>query len=181
MQKEQSLSDEALVEIIRTRNKERYTEIVQRYQNKLLRYARYLVSDEQKAQDIVQASFIKAYINLNGFNTKKKFSSWIYRIVHNEAINEVKKHKKEMPILDNVDYQSTQDVEENYSNKEIMKEVEHCLKNMPVLYSEPLALYYLDDKSYDEISDILHIPMGTVATRIKRAKSLMKKICQMNK
>lgn len=181
MQKDQTISDEELVTKVRTRDKERYAEIVKRYQDKLLRYARYLLNDEQKALDIVQESFIKAYINLNGFNTKKKFSSWIYRIVHNEAMNEVKKHKREMPILDNLDYQSTQDIEKSYSKQEVVKEAKLCLKNMPVIYSEPLALYYLDDKSYDEISDILHIPMGTVATRIKRAKVIMKKICQTSK
>jgi RNA polymerase sigma-70 factor, ECF subfamily len=52
------------------------------------------------------------------------------------------------------------------------------LKEIPLLYSEPLSLYYIDDKSYQEISDILRIPIGTVAVRISRAKKLMKKICQ---
>ena len=181
MQKEQNLSDEALVEEVRTKDKEKYTEIVERYQSNLLRYAWYLLNDEQKAQDIVQEAFIKAYINLNGFNTKKKFSSWIYRIVHNEAMNEMKKHKKEVPMLENMDYQSIQNIEESYSKQEVIKEAEHCLRNLPVIYREPLALYYLDDKSYDDISDILRIPMGTVATRIKRAKVMMKKLCQTNK
>ena len=51
---------------------------------------------------------------------------------------------------------------------------------MPLLYSEPLALFYIDEKSYEEIGNILRLPMGTVATRISRAKILMKKICQKN-
>lgn len=181
MQKINEMSDEALIEEIRTRNKELYSELVKRYQDKLLRYARYLINDDHKAQDVVQESFIKAFINLNGFSIKKSFSSWIYRIVHNESINEIKKSKKVTTIDEDANYQSTQDIEESYSKQEIIKEAEHCLKNMPVRYSEPLALYYLDDKSYNEISDIMRIPMGTVATRINRAKVIMKKICQRNK
>ena len=67
MQKINEMSDEALIEEIRTRNKELYSELVKRYQDKLLRYARYLINDDHKAQDVVQESFIKAFINLNGF------------------------------------------------------------------------------------------------------------------
>ncbi|MDD5681358.1 MAG: sigma factor-like helix-turn-helix DNA-binding protein, partial [Candidatus Omnitrophica bacterium] len=53
-----------------------------------------------------------------------------------------------------------------------------CLNKMSIIYKEPLSLYYLEEKSYEEISDILRIPIGTVGTRINRAKGLMKKICQ---
>ena len=97
-----TLSDEELVTIIRKNDKEQYAEIVRRYQDKLRRYATVLVHDDQRALDIVQESFIKAFIHLQGFNTKKKFSSWLYRIVHNEAINAVKKTRKEVSF-DNTD------------------------------------------------------------------------------
>jgi RNA polymerase sigma-70 factor, ECF subfamily len=173
-----SPSDEELVVVIRTKDKERYAELVKRYQDKLNRYAGYLVHDEQKAPDIVQDSFIKAYINLNGFDTKKKFSSWIYRIVHNEAINSIKKHHQEIPLLQNMDFESDVNIEHEFISKEIVEKAHSCLGQMPVLYSEPLELYYLENKSYEEISDILRIPMGTVATRINRAKGIMKIICQ---
>jgi len=161
----QSISDEMLVEKIRSKDKNLYTHIVERYEAKLMKYAFYLINDQHKAADVVQESFIKAYINLNSFNTKKKFSSWIYRIVHNESINMIKKYKKEIS-LDEIDA------------KEIIAKAQNCLSQMPIIYSEPLALYYLEEKSYEEISDILRIPMGTVATRINRAKIIMKLICQ---
>jgi len=172
------LSDEELVVRIRTKEKEWFTDIVLRYQEKLLRYAIYLIHDEHKAKDVVQDAFIKAYINLNGFNIKKKFSSWMYRIVHNEAMNSIKKYHKEVPLLPDMDVQSEENIEHDFGNKESIEKAQSCLDDMPVLYSEPLALYYLDEKSYEEISDILRIPMGTVATRINRAKKLMKIICQ---
>jgi len=59
--------------------------------------------------------------------------------------------------------------------------VHNCLEQIPIIYSESLALFFLDEKSYEEISDILRIPMGTVAVRINRAKIYMKKICETKK
>ena len=173
-------TDEELAVETRSTNKERYGELVRRYEDKLMRYATHLLHDEQKAMDVVQDSFIKAYVNLNGFDQKKKFSSWIYRIVHNESMNAVKKYQKETPMFKDLDWESDEDIEQDFTRKEIIQKAHMCLDKMPIRYSEPLALYYLDDKSYEEISDILRIPMGTVATRINRAKAMMKIICQKN-
>ena len=85
-----------------------------------------------------------------------------------------------LPLLENWDFKSEDDIEDDFQEKEIKENVERCLKEISLLYSEPLSLYYIDEKSYEEISDILRIPMGTVAIRISRAKKLMKKICQKN-
>jgi len=172
------LSDEKIVEIVVKKDKELYVHIIKRYQEKLLRYANYLVKNESNAADIVQESFIKAYININGFNIKKKFSSWIYRIVHNEAINFINKQKKLIPLSENYDFDSGINLEEDLIKKELRKHTMNCLKQIPVIYSEPLALYFLEEKSYKDISDILRIPTGTVGTRINRAKIIMQKICQ---
>jgi len=168
------LSDNEIVEKVRTSDQELYSVIIDRYQKKLIRYAYNLIKNEDKAIDIVQESFVKAYINLNDFNIEKKFSSWIYRIVHNQAINLAKKYQKETLLLENWDFKSDDNIESDFEEKEVIEKVEKCLKEIPLLYSEPLSLYYIDEKSYEEISDILRIPMGTVATRINRAKKLMK-------
>ena len=174
------LTDEEIVEKVRSNDRDLYAVIIERYKNKLLRYATNLVHDNDKASHIVQDSLVKAYINLNGFNTKKKFSSWVYRIVHNESMNALKKYKSEVPMLDDFDFESEQDITKEFEQKETVVHVEKCLKSIPLIYSEPLSLYYLDEKSYEEISDILRIPMGTVAIRMSRAKKLMKHICQKN-
>jgi RNA polymerase sigma-70 factor (ECF subfamily) len=143
-----------------------------------MRYAVHLVHDADGASHIVQDAFIKGYINLNGFDTKKKFSSWIYRIVHNEAMNVIKKYQKESPLID--DIEGDEDTMRDYEQKETALQVETCLNALPLIYAEPLSLYYLDEKSYEEISDILRIPMGTVAIRMSRARKLMKHLCQKN-
>jgi RNA polymerase sigma-70 factor (ECF subfamily) len=175
------LSDEKIVELVRKKDKELYVHIIKRYQDKLMRYANYLTGDEQMASDVVQESFIKTYINLNGFDTKKKFSSYIYRIVHNEAINLINKQKKQVSLYEGIDFESKVDIEDGYIKKELTGRTHNCLSKMPVIYKEPLSLYFLEEKSYEEISDILRIPTGTVGTRINRAKILMKKICQQIK
>lgn len=174
------LTDEEIIEKVRSDDRDLYAVIIDRYKNKLLRYAKNLVHDDDRASHVVQDSLVKAYININGFNIKNKFSSWIYRIVHNESMNVLKKYKSEVPILDDFDFESEQDITQEFEQKETVIYVERCLKSMPLIYSEPLSLYYIDEKSYEEISDILRIPMGTVAVRISRAKKLMKNICQKN-
>ncbi len=177
----EKLTDEEVVEKVRLENQEFYAYLMERYQSKLLRYANNLMRDDQRAKDVVQETFIRAFIGLNGFDSKKKFSSWIYRIAHNEAQNMVKKYRKELPMLEDFDFESTEDLEKDFSQKEIAQAIEKCLSKIPLTYSEPLALYYIEEKSYEEIGDILKLPRGTVATRISRAKLLMKKICQKNR
>ena len=175
-----TLSDSDVVKIVRTRDKELYAEIIKRYQKKLMRYASYIMGDMQMAADVVQEAFIKAYINLNGFDAKKKFSSWMYRIVHNEAMNMLSKHKKQVPMNDDVEYESGVDLEDEYIKSELVSRTHECLEHMALIYKEPLSLFYLEEKSYEEISDILRIPKGTVGTRVNRAKAIMKKLCQKN-
>lgn len=172
------LTDEEIVKIVRSNDQEAYAFLIKRYEKKLTRYASYLVNDENLAADIVQESFIKAYINLNSFNLKKKFSSWVYRIVHNQAMTLISKNKQHQPIDDAFEVESGVSLEDDLLKKELAKRIHDCLKQMSVLYKEPLSLFYLEEKTYEEISDILRIPTGTVGTRINRAKAMVKKICQ---
>ena len=86
-----ALPDEELVELIIKDDQELFGERVTRYQDKLERYILRLGSSKEQSQDVVQDTFIKAFKNLRGFNQSLKFSSWIYRIAHNEAINLFKK------------------------------------------------------------------------------------------
>ncbi len=174
----EALTDEQIVEIVRTKDHDVFAYIIHRYEKKLLRYATYLINDEHMASDAVQESFIKAYINLRSFDLSKKFSSWMYRIVHNEAMNIVGKQKQYMPLDTALDIHDDIDIEDVLVKKELIEHVQDCVNKMPILYKAPLTLFFLEDRSYEDISDILRIPMGTVATRINRAKSMMRSICQ---
>ena len=131
----------------------------------------------------MQNGFIKAFVNLRGFDTRRKFSSWIYRIVHNEAVNEIKKGSK----LINWSAEKwkrqegdSEDMVDKMSEQEVVALLEKNLGKMELKYKEVLVLYYLEEKSYEEISEILRVPMGTVGVRISRAKIQLKKIYEEN-
>lgn len=175
-----SQTDEAIISNVQRGDKELYAQIVIRYQDKLYRYASYLTADTDLAHDAVQNSFIKAYININSFNLKKKFSSWIYRITHNEVMNLIAKNKKYVTLSDKIDFASNLNLEDDLIKKDLVANTQACLNKMPLIYKEPLTLYFLDEKSYDEIGDILKIPINTVGTRINRAKKIMQSLCQKN-
>ena len=172
------LSDEQAVRQVREKDKELFSEIIRRYQSKLMRYVIHLTGDYNKAADIVQETFIKTYVNLNGFNINKKFSSWIYRIAHNETMNMFSRYKNQTSLDQKRDFDSGIVLEDELVKKELKAHTEYCLNQLPIIYKEPLSLFFLEEKSYEEISDILRIPIGTVGTRVNRAKILMKKICQ---
>jgi len=172
------LPDEKIVEKVRSEDQELYSVLVDRYQSKLLRYVTSIVRDEHKSADIVQETFLKAFINLHGFNSDKKFSSWIYRIAHNEAINLIKKNRKEITLPEDFDTSSEEDLEESLELKEMSSRIREKLGEIPLKYSEPLSLYYFEELNYQEISDVLHLPTNTVATRIRRARALIKHLCQ---
>ena len=178
MHDSKKFSDEEIIEKVRAGERDLYAVIIERYQYKLLRYAVYLLRDEHKAVDVVQEAFIKAFVNLNSFNAHMKFSSWIYRIAHNEAMNAISKYKHEVLMPEDIDVASDENIEDTISKEEVKEMATTCLAKMPIMYSEPLTLFFLEERSYEEISDILRIPIGTVGTRINRAKALMKKICQ---
>ncbi|PJE74165.1 MAG: hypothetical protein COV01_01545 [Candidatus Taylorbacteria bacterium CG10_big_fil_rev_8_21_14_0_10_41_48] len=180
MQSHDHYSDEKLVVLVQVENQELYSILVERYQAKLMRYIGVMIYDRAKTVDIVQETFIKAFINLKSFDAGRKFSSWIYRIAHNEALNVIKKYHREVILDDTFDFPSNEDISANFEQKETVEMVRVCIRSIPPIYSEPLILYVLEGKSYSEISDILRVSMGTVATRISRGKVLMKKICQKN-
>lgn len=178
MESVDTLTDEAIVELVCRDNQEHYAQLVTRYQQPLLRYVYNLIHNEAVAQDVVQETFIKAFVNLNGFDARKKFSSWIYRIAHNEAMNAVKKYRKEVRLPETFEIPSELNLEDVFSRQETVDRVQQCLSALPIRYAEPLLLRYVDEQSYDEISYILRIPQNTVSSRISRGKKLLHRICQ---
>ena len=150
--------------------------LYERYELRLLRYIRRIsmVGDEQ-AKDILQEAFIKIWENLNDFNQSMKLSSWIYRIVHNETISYWRRNKsygKDRKVkLDNIIIENQlndSEINEDKVKKELL--AHEVLGLLPLKYKTVLILKYIEGKGYREISDVLKIPEGTVATRLNRAK-----------
>ncbi len=157
--------------------------LYQRYDKKLLRYIKRMsFTSEEEAGDILQDSFIKIWRNINNYDKKLKFSSWLYRIVHNEAISHYRKSvsygKNKVVKIDSSDKFDIEE-EDNSSFVEEQYAITHkILQQMNLKYREVLVLSYLEKMNYTEISDVLKIPEGSVASRINRAKKMFKSIAE---
>lgn len=155
-----------------------------RYEERLLRYIRRLGVVEE-AEDVLQEAFINIWKNLNGFDPGLKFSSWVYRIVHNQAVSAIRKKKSygkdQQEIFDEsrfADLPGDLADEEAEETEEQDRHTHDLLDLLPLPYKEVMVLKFLEDMSYEEISDILKIPEGTVATRINRAKKAFRQLSE---
>lgn len=171
--------DVALVKMVLNGAVFAYRELEKRYRKKLFTYLFHLLGNREETEDILQNVFIKVYNNLASFDVQRKFSSWIYRIAHNEAVNFLKKKGKKKFISwediaaskDKLEMSSGERTPvENWLSKESKKEVQDALNKLPRKYREILVLRYFLDKSYSDISEILKKPVNTVGTLISRAK-----------
>lgn len=185
-----SKTDNELVKLT-LKNQEIFLHLMQRYEKKLLRYIYRLSGSSQEfAEDILQEIFIKIYKNLNDFDTDLQFSTWAYRITHNETINYLKKvgNEKTIPletddqdVINLIDIlESDIDIVKDTAKKELQDRVQKVVSMLSPQFREILVLKFLEDKNYQEISDILQKPMGTIATLINRAKEQFKQIALKN-
>ena len=164
--------------------KEAFAVLISRYEGKLSRYiARLGIRDEEDRSDVLQNVFIKVYQNLNAYDSSLSFSSWIYRIAHNEFINAIKKKGKEPFSFFDFDILfphpiSKDNTEKNLNREELRKVLDDCLGKLKPKYREPIVLYYFEELSYKEIADVLRIPISTVGVRLQRGKKIMKSFCK---
>ena len=171
------LSDSDLINVIHTQKN--YKELFSRYQKKLFIYLFHLVGNRDEAEDILQNVFSKMYKNIDAFDTSRKFSSWIYRIAHNEAINFLKRKGKRYSVSwddittskDKLDTASNDEIpEERWEHLEIVREIDKALKKLPQKYQQVLKLRYFQEYSYEDIGKMLGKPVNTIGTLINRAK-----------
>ena len=173
-------TDEQIV-VLTLKNQDYYLCLMKRYEIKLLNYILKISNiSREDAEDILQEVFVKAYQNLNDFDLNFKFSNWIYSIAHNTTISVFRKKNLrpqtvswEDKDLDNI-LKSTLDVEDASLQKQTYKHILKIINQLPLKFKDVLILKFVEGKDYREISDILHKPMGTIATLINRAKKFLK-------
>ncbi len=155
--------------------------LYERYEPRLLQYIKRITSlSDPEAEDVLQEAFINIWRNLNAYDSRLKFSSWIYRIVHNQAISAVRKNasfgKDRRTEWNDALLAAIADdtlPEPATEADEVLSRLGECLHTLPAAYREVLLLRYMEQMSYEEISDVLKMPEGTVATRINRAKKAL--------
>ncbi len=176
-----NITDNQIVKKIIKEDKDAYSLIVERYQSRLYTYIFRLTNHREEATDILQEVFLKAYKNIKGFNQKKKFSSWIYRIAHNESVNWLKKNTKvkkqsidddenKIDIADDLDL--TQQLETDTEKEELVEK----MHKLPSNYKEVLVLRYMEERSYEEIGEIVKKSTNAVGILINRAKKRLAEI-----
>jgi len=179
-------SDEELVKLILTKDQEYFAYLINRYQSRLLGYIKRLTNvNHEDAEDLLQEIFIKVYKNLNSFNLDQKFSTWLYRITHNEVISN---HRRLQSKSRDLEIKVDEEIFNNQSspldlNKEIdaslnQERIYWLVNQLEKKYKEVLILRYFEDRDYQDISFIIKKPLGTVGTLLSRAKVQLKQKLQ---
>jgi RNA polymerase sigma-70 factor (ECF subfamily) len=152
-----------------------FEKILNRYEQPIMRYAlRLLNYHQQDAEDVTSETFIRAYQNLASFKQHLSFSSWLYRIAHNQAVNLIKKKSKTLLIdLDQFWFLLGPKEDQFPYGKQ---DLENVLKQLSPEDRSLLILFHLEEKSLKEISDIYKLSQNTVAVRLRRARLKAKKI-----
>ncbi len=175
-------TDEEIIVAVQKGDKEAFGFLIERYKDKILRYARrFMFYSPDDAEDVVQDVFLKAYVNIKSFNTKKRFSPWLYRIAHNELINVIKKKGKEpVPFFDPDTLFphpiSKETADKDLNQSQIKEMLEQGMDKLNYKYREVLALHYFEEMDYKDIADILRVPVSTVGVRLKRGRESLKKL-----
>jgi len=175
------LNDSELVRLTLL-DRDNFLYIVERYRNQLLRYIKRITNVRpEEAEDLLQDIFIKIYLNLNDFDGDLKFSSWIYRIAHNQVISNFRKIKARpeghaINLEDAVSSRLLSDIDINRTVDQslLKKKMAQVFSSISPKYKEVLVLRFFEEQSYQEISDIIKKPVGTVASLINQAKKELK-------
>ncbi len=169
-----------------------FAELVQAYRKPLYYVILKIVNNETDAEDLVTETFIKAYENIDKFDEKYAFSTWLFKIGNNLAIDFLRKKKRSVPIVSLSDKISTGD-EDSPTYEEVLKEktqdtseivhyrleaehVKKIMNQLPKDLKEILELKYIQELTHQEIANKLNIPIGTVKGRLARARKLLFKL-----
>lgn len=148
--------------------------LVKKYQGALLRKAKAILGDEERAKDATQDAFVKAYKNMWHFDTKKPFRPWIYKIMINTAYDMIKKDKRLVALSENIPVSEESTLDRIIRLEEI-KKLLSALSKLPSMYEKPLREFYMNNMSYSTIAANMNLPINTIRTRIHRGKYYLKK------
>jgi RNA polymerase sigma-70 factor (ECF subfamily) len=160
-----------------------FEELVRRYQRPISAYVYRMVGNYESALDLTQEIFIKVYNSLNRYRAEFKFSTWIYKIAHNAAVDHLRRTAtREQSLVigpegDSFDLpleSSRLSPEQESEQKERRGEIEAVVRALPANYRELIILRHSQDLSYEEIVEVTGLPLGTVKNRLFRAREMMR-------
>lgn len=186
-----TLDDGALVTEYLAGQTRAFDALVDRYQNRLLNFIYRTVGDRERSEDLVQEAFIRVHRHIARFDHSKKFSTWIYTIASNLAKNELRNRSRNPLVLFQTITQGWEDEErplefedssmrpdDLYRKRHIRSLVEQTVAQLPEHHRQVFVLRELEGRSYEEIADITHCNLGTVKSRLNRARSSFAEIIE---
>ena len=162
-----------------------FEELVRRYQRPIISYVYRMLSDYDAALDVTQEVFIKVYNSLEKYSSEYKFSTWLYRIAHNAAIDYMRRNSMFTQSIEAENEDGTYQLqiesrspspELEHERREWRTEIDTVVKCLPTVYRELILLRHTQDLSYDEIAEVTNLPLGTVKNRLFRAREMMRDI-----
>ncbi|MCL2235523.1 MAG: sigma-70 family RNA polymerase sigma factor [Defluviitaleaceae bacterium] len=172
-------TDFELTSMVAKGDHDAFGELVERYKNLVYSVVLRMISDKEEANDQAQEVFIKLYKNIDKYRDEFKFSTWVIRIATNHVIDFRRRNKNNVEASNLEDLE--QDVaihqpsaEEVYLAKEQTKSLADAVESLPDMYKLPIVLYHQQGMSYQEISDIVGVPISKIKNRLFRARKLLK-------
>lgn len=183
---ESSLEDDKLVQAAIGGSEKAYKRLVEKYERALYYHILKMIKDKNKVEDLVQEVFVKAFDNLHSYNTNYAFSTWLYRIATNHTIDYLRKKKLQTLSIDAPVKQRDGEMkmqlpdESAQTDRKIIRSqrqkiVQKAIEELPEKYRAVIKLRHMQEKSYQEIAEILDSPLGTVKAHIFRAREMLYK------
>jgi RNA polymerase sigma-70 factor (ECF subfamily) len=183
-QKLGELADNDVVRAFLAGDQRAFGELVRRYDTRLLNFVYRTIGDRERAQDLVQETFVRVYRHIERFDLSKKFSTWIYTIASNLAKNELRNRSRNPLVLFQtikknwdadhrpLEWEDTQYKPDDLFRKRHLREkVEEAVKQLPEHHRIVFVLRELEGKTYEEIAEITGCNLGTVKSRLNRARN----------
>jgi RNA polymerase sigma-70 factor (ECF subfamily) len=172
----EKLPDLELMEKVQQGDMVSYNTLVNRYKDRLFNMLYRMLSSEDEAHDLLQETFLRVWQHKMSYDFRYAFSTWIYTIALNLARNELRRRKKFkfFDIFDFADKIPSKE-EKKESSPQLKELLEHEIQRLPEKYKTAFILRDVDSLSYEEIAQVLSIPLGTVKSRVNRARSILRK------
>jgi RNA polymerase sigma-70 factor (ECF subfamily) len=178
MPREGSIISEDLTKRCRRIEFSEFEKLLRECQDRIYNLCRYMMRDPQEAQDAAQDAFLKAFKSLGDFRPEASLYTWLYRIAVNTCLD-YKKKKRSMPVINELgeDRPSAEPSPDKvYESKEISEAIQWAIQKLPKKLRLAIVLREIDGLSYEEIAEILAISIGTVKSRISRAREELRRI-----
>lgn len=149
------------------------------YKGRIFSYIYRMVRNYHDAEDLTFDTFIKCFKNLPKFDTSKKFTTWLFTIAHNTTLDFFRKNKQEYEYFDET-HPAPDDLVKEFQKKRKMERIEKCLERLAPVDRELVILFHREEHTYEEISEILDLPITTIKTRLHRARKKLAALVQKN-